>query len=352
MKAQVWRLNSYPSETTQVTDFRLQSEELPALREGDALVQVGTFGLAPSLRFRMTPGGQGLPGMSLGDPITASGVGLVLESKSKLVQPSDYVYGDLGWCDYAVIGSKTYLKPIGKQGEPLTNPRGVLGERSPYSAGAYQLEDFLGVLGGVGVAAYIGLFHIGSARAGETVLVTAAAGGIGLIASQLGKIAGLNVIGSTRDRQKADWLREIGLETVVNLSPETLTETLQHLPKLDLLFENVGGAALPKLVEQLKKSRGRVVVCGLISEYESNTTTPLPLSTLVFKDLQVTGFFADDSLDRWGDALDCLGRWLTEGKLSRFYDITEGIEKAAETYLRLYRGATNRGKLLLRVGQI
>jgi NADPH-dependent curcumin reductase CurA len=345
MKAREWVLASYPVVTTEPSNFALVERELPEVGEGEVLVRTGLIGFAPSLRFRMTAGGAGLPGMKLGETFTASGVGLVLESRSKRLAPGDYVYGDLGWRDCGVYGSEVYLQPIGKQGAPLTNTRCVIGEASEAS-GPFRLEDYLGLLGGVGMAAHIGLLYIGGAKAREKVVVTAAGGGIGVIACQLARWRGLTVHGTTRDAEKAKWLEEsVGVDRVI------VGEALPD-GEYDLVFDNVGGTLLNRLVPRVRKKSGRFVLCGLISEYETDRVERLPLAGLVFRDLTLRGFFADDYLELWPKALDEMGRLLTEGHLSRHYEIVDGLENAPQGYLRLYRGTTNRGKLMLRVGEI
>ena len=349
MKSRQWTLAAYPERETSLSDFRLVERELPPPAEGEALVKICWIGLAPSLRFRMTAGGAGLPGMAIGDPITsASGVGIVIDSRRAGIVAGDVVYGDVGWADYANIGAGRYLVPIGREGKRLTNPRGVLGEVSSYTGGTYRPEDFIGLLGGVAMAAWIGLDLV-AARAGETVVVTAAAGGIGHVACQIAHQAGLDVIGLTRGAEKGRWLKEsLPFVTVLDAADP---DVVQHIPPYDVLFENVGGAMLMPLLSRIRKY-GRLALCGVIAEYETEQSTPLSLAPLVFKDLSVHGYFADDYLPKWVPAMDALGRWLTEGKFTRGYDIEDAVERLPEVYLRLFRGATNRGKLMLRVADL
>jgi NADPH-dependent curcumin reductase CurA len=198
------------------------------------------------------------------------------------------------------------------------------------------------------MAAWIGL-DVVDARAGETVVVTSAAGGVGYVACQIARIAGLDVIALARGIDKVRWLAE-SLPSVRVLDEDDDTCVAAITP-YDILFENVAGPRIAARLGRIRKF-GRVALCGVIAEYETGQPTDLALAPLVFKDITVRGYFADDYLSRWGGALDTLGRWLHEGRLTRGYDIEHGLERLPDVYLRLFRGHTNRGKLMLRVADL
>jgi NADPH-dependent curcumin reductase CurA len=354
MKSNCWVVASNPTGPVAVSNFDRIERELPSLQEGEALVKVGTVGIEPALNFRMRAGGN-FPALRPGNPVPSSAVGIVVESKKPGFEPGDYVYGSFGWQEHVIVGlSSMYCARLGHSGEPLTNARGIMGEAAPSPTGPYSLEDYLGILGGAGVDAWFSVFEFGRLQPGETLLVTGAAGGIGSICGQLAAIHGATAIGTTRDLQKREWLTDhAGFAHSVVLKCESFVEELRrHAPRgIDLLIDNAAGwqtsAAIPALAR-----KARLVICGAIAGYQSNTNSTIPLEPIVFQDLQVIGFFGDHYLDRWTPALDRLGALLSARKLEPLYNMRQGFDVAPQAYCNLYEGNTNRGKLMVQFSEI
>jgi NADPH-dependent curcumin reductase CurA len=354
MKSSRWVVASNPTGPVEVSNFDRIERELPALQEGEALIEVGTVGIEPALNFRMRAGGN-FPALAPGDQVPSSAVGIVVESKNSDLAPGDYVYGSFGWQQHAIVGrTSMYCVRLGSKHEPLTNARGIMGQAASVPTGPYTLHDYLGVIGGAGVDAWFSVFEFGRLQPGEVVLVTGAAGGIGSICGQLIAIHGARAIGTTRSKDKIAWLKgAVGFSDAILLDRGSFVQALRQSAPcgFDLLIDNAAGwqtaAAIPALV-----NKARLVLCGAIAGYQSNTSSTVPLEPIVFQDLQVTGFFGDHYLDRWSPALDRLGALLSSGRLKPLYDIRHGFESAPKAYTNLYEGNTNCGKLMVQFSEI
>jgi NADPH-dependent curcumin reductase CurA len=211
---------------------------------------------------------------------------------------------------------------------------------------------FLHVLGHIGLTAWAGIVEVGRLQAGETLVVTAAAGAVGSLAGQIGKILGARVVGISGTREKCGWLTgELGFDAAVNYRTEPVRVRLRELcPRgIDVQFENVGGEMLEAGLANLAL-HGRVALCGLISQY---TATSRPagapnIDQLIVKRGRIEGFLVSDYMGRSREAFAALGRWLAEGRLKARLTIVDGLEHAPTALNRLFDGSHD-GKLVVRL---
>ena len=289
----------------------------------------------PAMRGWMEDRKSYIPPVGIGEVMRASCVGQVVESKAAGFAPGDFVQGLFGWQEWAVAGpglrQATRLPP----GTPLTWP--------------------LGVLGITGLTAYFGLLDLGKPKAGETVLVSGAAGATGSVAAQIAKhVVGCRVVGIAGGREKCAWLTgELGLDAAVDYKREDVTRRIGELcPQgVHVYFDNVGGEILDAALAHIAE-RARVVLCGGISGYNEKEPPPGPrnLMNLVIRRGRMEGFIVIDYAPRFGEAVKELAGWVSAGKIKHREDVQRGIENAPRTFLRLFRGE-NTGKQLLRVGE-
>jgi hypothetical protein len=216
------------------------------------------------------------------------------------------------------------------------------------------LTAYLGLFGIIGPTAYFGLLDIGQPKAGETLVVSAAAGAVGSLAGQIGKIKGCRVVGIAGSDEKCRWItEELGFDAAINYKTEPVQERLKtHCPDgIDVYFENVGGEILDAVLS-LINVRARIVICGLISQYNAKEPVPGPYNfrAILTQRARVEGFIILDYRDRFMEAFEALGRWLAEGKLHYRVDVIDGLENAPRALNKLFDGS-NKGKLIVKVSE-
>jgi hypothetical protein len=273
-----------------------------------------------------------LPAVKLGDVMRGGVIGVVEESRNTDFKVGDHVSGLLGWQEYAVSDGTGLTKLPDNPAIPLT--------------------AYMGLFGHIGLTAYYGLLDVGQPKAGETLVVSGAAGAVGSLVGQIGKIKGLHVVGIAGSDEKCRWLTdELGFDAAINYKTENVSEALRHAcPNgIDVYFENVGGAILDAVLAQINL-HARISLCGLISQY--NATEPVPgpynFAMILIKRARVQGFIVMDYLNRADEAMNQLGRWLMEGKIKYRVDVVEGLEQAPRAVNKLFDGS-NRGKLVLKI---
>ena len=327
-----WHLVRRPDGLLKDGDMEWREAELPPLGEGEVLVRQELLSLDPTNRVWMNDADSYLPRLPLGAVMRGIGIGTVEESRSEKYSPGDTVQGLLGWQKYhqGPAEGMTKLPPI-----PL------------------PLEAHLGLLGHIGLTAYFGLCEIGKAKEGETLVVSAAAGAVGSLVGQIGKILGLRVVGIAGGARKCAWLtEELGFDAAIDYKSADLNKELSRLcPKgIDVYFDNVGGRVLEAVLNHINL-RARIVACGMISQYNARHPEPGPsnLGAIIGKRARIEGFIVLDFLDRAMEgALKLIG-WHMSGRLHYRVDMVEGLEKAPEALNRLFSGA-NQGKLVVRIG--
>ncbi|HTS64496.1 MAG TPA: NADP-dependent oxidoreductase [Candidatus Acidoferrales bacterium] len=327
-----WRITARPQGRAKETDFAWGEEDLPALAEGQIRVRIVYLSLDPTNRFWMEPLDGYLPALPLGAVMRGITIGVVQESCNSAFASGDIVQGLGGWQEIysGDAGGWTRLPRI--PGLPLT--------------------AFFGAMGHIGFTAYFGLMDIGKPKPGETLVVTAAAGAVGSLAGQMGKIAGCRVIGIAGSDEKCDWItRELGFDGAINYRKEKVADGLARAcPNgIDIDFENVGGEVMDAVLGRINLN-ARIVLCGLISRY--NATAPVPgpynFSNILVRRGRVQGFIAMDYAARFQEAASQIVPWLLSGKLKYRIDLVDGLRHAPAALNKLFDG-TNQGKLLVKV---
>ncbi|HXH11465.1 MAG TPA: NADP-dependent oxidoreductase [Alphaproteobacteria bacterium] len=327
------RLKQRPVGLPSLRDFELVTVTIPAPRPGEVLVRNFYMSVDPYMRGRMIEQPSYVEPFQLGQPLEGGCVGQVVQSQNGAFQVGDYVLGRKGWREY-YVSNGTDLTKIDPS---LASP-----------------QAYLGVLGMPGMTAYVGLLDIGRPQAGNTVFVSAAAGAVGSVVCQIAKLKGCRVVGSAGSAAKVHWLREVaGVDAAFNYKEvDSLTaEVGRHCPQgIDVYFENVGGAHLEAALEHMNM-RGRIVLCGMISQYNDTTPSsgPRNLRLAVRKRLTLTGFIVSDHADRQPQFYSDMGAWIAAGKIRWQETIIDGIENAPKAFLGLFTGE-NIGKMLVRLG--
>jgi NADPH-dependent curcumin reductase len=329
-----WCLATRPVGAIAESNFEWKQEPVPTLEEGQILVRNIYLSLDPTNRGWLNEGDNYLPPVAIGEVMRSFGIGVVERSRNAKFPEGTLVQGFLGWQDYA-IAEGTDLNQF---------------QKDP----SVPLTAYLGLFGFIGMTAYFGLLDIGKPKAGETLVVSGAAGAVGSLVGQIGKIKGCRVVGIAGSEEKCRWLKdELGFDAAINYKTESVLESLkQHCPNgIDVYFENVGGEILDAVLS-LINLRARIVLCGLISQY--NATEPVPgaynLINIVTRRAKLEGFIILDYLNRAQEALADLGQWYAQGKIKYRVDAIDGLENAPSAINKLFDG-TNQGKLIIKVSE-
>jgi NADPH-dependent curcumin reductase CurA len=329
-----WVLAKRPHGMISEANWKLQEAPVAPLADGEALVKTLFLSCDPTQRGWMEDRPSYMPPVQIGEVMRAGSIGRVVESRSPLLAPGDCVEGLAGWQEYSVV----------KAGGPF---------------GATKLPPgldpklLLGVLGVTGLTAYFGLLDLGQPKAGETVVVSGAAGATGSIAGQIARLKGCRVIGIAGGPGKCAWLtKEARFDAAIDYKREDVGARLRELAPqgVDVYFDNVGGEILDAVLAQIRM-KARVVLCGGISAYNEVTPPPGPrnLMNLVIQRARMEGFIVIDYAARFLAAREELKRWVDAGEIAHQEDVVVGIERAPEALLRLFSGR-NLGKQLVQVG--
>jgi NADPH-dependent curcumin reductase CurA len=330
-----WTLARRPHGMVKESDFAFGEQPVPPVGDGQVLVRVLYLSFDPTQRGWIEDRPSYLPPVQIGEVMRAAGVGQVVASKDPNCQPGDLVQGLFGWQDYALL------------------PGMMLGANAKLPPGVPPTW-FLGVLGITGLTAYFGMLDLGKPKAGETVVVSGAAGATGSVAGQIAKLQGARVVGIAGGPDKCAWLtKEAHFDAAIDYKHEDVAARLRELcPKgVDVYFDNVGGEILDAVLGQIAQ-RARVVLCGAISGYNEATPPPGPrnLMNLVVQRGRMEGFIILDYLPRFGEAVPKLAAWVQSGEIVHQEDVQHGLENAPRTLLRLFSGA-NSGKQILQVAE-
>jgi NADPH-dependent curcumin reductase len=332
MKNHQVRLAARPVGTPKRSDWSFTDEPVAEPAEGQFLVKVDFISLDPAMRGWMNEGKSYIRPVGIGEIMRAGGVGRVIASKHPKFAAGDFVSGGFGVQEYALSDGKGVHK---------------------VDSGFAKLPTYLGVLGMPGMTAYFGLLDIGKPKAGETVVVSGAAGAVGSVVGQIAKLKGCRVVGIAGGADKCRLLvDEFGFDAAIDYKGEDVKAALKtHCPDgIHVYFDNVGGEILDAALARLAL-RARVVICGAISQY--NNTAPVKgpanyLSLLVNR-ASMTGMVVFDFAERYAEAGREMAQWIAQGKLKAKEDIVGGgIDAFPEALLRLFKGE-NTGKLVLEV---
>ena len=313
------------------SDFSIAHDPIPAPADNQVLVQVHVLSLDPYMRGRMSDRASYAAPVAIGAVMAGGAVGKVIESRHPEFKAGDFVEGPFGWQAYAVADGST-LRKI----DPALAP----------------VSTAVGVLGMPGMTAYFGLLDIGQPKAGETVVVSGAAGAVGSLVGQIGKIVGCRVVGIVRGKEKAQYLRELGFDAVIDYEaglPSSKELSAACPNGVDVYFDNVGGE-LSDLILQRINTRARIVVCGQSSLYNLETPPvgPRMLGLLIVKQARAEGFLAYQFADRWPQGMQQMAEWIRDGKLHYREDVVQGLENAPKAFIELLHGQ-HVGKRLVQV---
>ena len=328
-----WHLKSRPQGLPTSDNFELKEVELPALGEGQLRVRNRWLSVDPYMRGRMNDVKSYVPPFQLGEPLEGGAVGEVTESQAEGFAPGDLVMHMAGWRDEAVVAA-----------------RGV--HKLPELGVESQL--FLGILGVTGATAYFGLLNAASAKEGDIVFVSAAAGAVGSAVVQIAKAKGMTVIGSAGGEDKCAWVRALGADQVVDYKAGPVLKGLAAAAQavgdggIDVYFDNVGGDHLDAAFA-LARQNARFAICGMIEGY--NDPTPMSfrfIMRVIAMRIRMQGFIIFDFQPRMGEFYRDMGQWLASGAVQSRETVVEGLERTPEAFLGLFEGA-NTGKMLVRL---
>jgi NADPH:quinone reductase len=324
------RMAARPVGLPKPSDFSVIEADVPAPAAGEALVETIYLSVDPYMRGRMSEAKSYAAPMAVGDVMVGAVAGRVIESKDSSVRPGDLVEAYSGWQQYAALPGKTLRK---------LDP-------------ALPLTASLGVCGIPGLTAYFGLFDICLPKAGETLVVSGAAGAVGSCVGQIGKILGCRVVGVAGTPEKVAWLKELGFDAAFNYKehPEPYKILRELCPAgIDCYFDNVGGAVTDAVFAQMNAG-ARIAICGQISQYNNTAPEmgPRLLSLVLVRMATVRGFIVTQYIKRFAEAYAKLGDWVKAGQLQYKETVVDGLERAPEAFIGLLQGA-NTGKMLVRV---
>jgi len=315
----------------QRSDFELTTAPAGEPGPGQVLVKVLYLSLDPAMRGWMNEGKSYIPPVGLGAVMRAGGIGRVVASNDPSLAVGDTVVGMTNVQDYAIANAKEMTKV-----DPRLAP----------------LPRFLGALGMPGLTAYFGLLDIGQPKAGETVVVSAAAGAVGAVTGQIAKIKGCRAVGLAGGPDKCRYMvDELGYDAAIDYKSEDVRAALaRHCPKgIDIYFDNVGGDILD-IALSLLAHKARVIICGAISQYNNREAIQGPRNylSLLINHALMEGFVVFDYAARYPEGMQALAGWAMSGKLKAREDIVDGLETFPDTLQKLFRGE-NFGKLVIRV---
>jgi len=331
-KNRQWILNARPAGKLTGEEFLWNEAPIPRPSDGQVLIRTLWLSVDPAQRIWIARDSY-KPAIPLGDVMQSFAVGQVIDSRHPDFRPDDLVRGDFSWQDYLVTDGTGFggVQPV----SPGTPPNLALS-----------------LFGVNGLTSYFGMIEIGKIKAGETVVVSGAAGATGSVAGQIAKIKGCRVIGTAGGKDKCAWLvNEAHFDAAIDYKSEDLGARLSGLcpSGIDVFFDNVGGEVLNEVLARINDN-ARIVLCGSISKSDAATPQPGPAnySNLVARRARMEGFTGLDYPTRVPEAFEALSRWQLDGSLVHKEDVAYGLENAPKALLRLFAGE-NFGKQPVKV---
>jgi NADPH-dependent curcumin reductase len=331
------RLAARPAGLPKASDWQFTEEPVAEPGDGGVLVKVLALSLDPAMRGWMNEGKSYIPPVGIGEVMRAGGIGQVIASKNPAFAVGDSVTGSPGVQEYWAVPADQFKR----SGLAKIDLR--LG----------SVTQWLNVLGMPGMTGYFGLMDVGQPKAGETVVVSGAAGAVGQTVGQMAKIKGCRAVGIAGGPAKCEWVvKELGFDACIDYKNGSVREGLkQHCPGgVDIYFDNVGGDILDDVLARLNR-KARIIICGAISQY--NNTTPVQgpknyLSLLVHR-ARMEGIVVFDYADRYHLAIAEMAGYLKDGRMKSKEDVVEGgVAAFPATLPKLFSGE-NFGKLVLKV---
>lgn len=322
-------LKQRPNGLPALEDFEFVRAEVRPLGAREVLVRVLYIGLEPSARMRMNAGSPYSTPIAIGDVISSTGVGVIVDSRSERHKPGDHVFVMSGWQQYIVVDEQ---------------------EARAVDTSLARLPKWLSTFGLSAFTAYIGMTVLARPLPGETVVVSAASGATGAVAGQIARIMGARVVGIAGGAEKGRYVESLGFDACVDYRGSNFEAELERAcPKgIDVDFENVGGSVLQTVFPRMNRF-GRVILCGLVAEYNESGSPPGPnLWRAVYNSMRIEGFLASRYFDRIPEFLEAALKWSSEGKLTHREHIVRGIENAPAAFLDLLAGR-HLGKVMIEV---
>ena len=325
-------LAARPSGEIKPGDFEIIDIPMPVPNAGEVLIEMNYLAVEPAMRGWMEDKESYVPPVQIGEVMRGQGTGVVLQSNNPDFPEGTLVSGLVGWRRYLVSDGRSL--PLRKLPDAV----------APATA--------LNVLGLTGLTAYFGMLDIGKPQAGDTVLVSGAAGATGSIAGQLARIAGARVVGIAGGKEKCDWLvSELGFDAAIDYKSEDTARRIAELcpDGLDVYFDNVGGEVLDMALDNLAQ-HARVVLCGGISRYNETGSIPGPVNyfNLVYRRARMEGFIVMDFASRFPAAIEELVKYLSNGELRHRETVLQGFDQLPQALMNLFSGG-NIGKQLVAV---
>jgi NADPH-dependent curcumin reductase CurA len=335
-----WRLRRRPAGAMAPGDLELVREPIAPLQDGQALVRTLVLSVEAASRIWMGHQRAFMPPVGLGEVMRGVGVGEVVASRRGDMKVGDVVVGFLGWQEFCCADDSRLEAPLSVLPSPLPAP----------------VSAFVGVLGHIGISAYLGVDFL-QPRPGQTIVVSAAAGGVGSIAGQLAKLRGARVVGVAGGPAKCQHVvKELGFDACVDHKDSAWPDLMDAATAggVDLDFENVGGPVMDHLLMRLNL-KAKIFLCGMVAEYnDSGESTArrglVNVDQIHMQRATMRGFIVTDHLDRWPEALDALGALWGSGQLKYEESVVSGLEQAPAALTRLLAGDTT-GKLVISVAE-
>jgi len=325
-------LDKRPEGVPVMSDFKFIEEDMPVANEGQVLLKTRFVSVDPYLRGRMKDVKSYVPPFELGKPMQSGVVSEVISSKNKDFKEGDFVVGYVEWKEYQVSSGKGLTKIDGD---------------------AADLSAYLGVLGMTGLTAYLGLKNIGKPQAGETIVVSGAAGAVGNVVGQIGKLMGCHVVGLAGTDEKINTLKsKFGYNAGINYKSTANLEAAikEACPNgVDIYFDNVGGSVSDAVLANIRY-KSRIIVCGAISLYNDTEPALAPRveGRLVVNSATMSGFIVSDYADQFPEGMKQLTEWYKEGKLTNSETIVEGFDQIPAAFIGLFEGK-NEGKMVVKI---
>ncbi|MES2534635.1 MAG: NADP-dependent oxidoreductase [Pseudomonadota bacterium] len=335
---QQFRLAARPHGLPKTSDWEITSESVRDLADGEILVKVLYLSLDPAMRGWMNEGKSYIRPVAIGEVMRAGGIGKVEASRSSAFSVGDIVSGGTGVQRYWV--------------GPANDKAAAFYKLDPAIA---PLPTYLNTLGMPGMTAYFGLLEVGLPKAGETVVVSGAAGAVGQTVGQIAKQKGCRVVGIAGGKDKCEFVvNELGFDACIDYKNESVKDGLKnHCARgVDIYFDNVGGDILDTVLTRLNL-KARVIICGAISQYNTTTAVKGPANylSLLVNRARMEGIVVFDYADRYHIGAAQMAQWMKEGSLKSREDIVEGFDNFPDALLMLFEGR-NFGKLVLQVAEL
>jgi NADPH-dependent curcumin reductase len=307
------------------------STEAAEPNENEVLIKSAYLSIDPAMRGWMNDSKSYIKPVELGQVMRALGIGQIVKSNSAHFKIGDWVSAAVGVQQYAVLPEK---------------------EVSPIDLNGFEAPSYLGTLGMSGLTAYFGILDTGAPVAGETVVVSGAAGAVGSVVGQIAKIKGCKVIGIAGGKDKCDYVvNELGFDACIDYKEGSLRKNLKEVcpDGVDVYFDNVGGEILDTLLTLINK-KARIVICGAISQYNATALQgPKNYLSLLVNRAKMEGIVVFDNFKRYPEAIEQMKIWIKEGKLNANYQVEEGGVAGFPAVLAALFAGKNTGKLVLKI---